>query len=271
MENIKIVIASDSIGETAELVARACISQFNPKECKHEFLRYPYIETINDIDEVIQVANDKQAIVVYTLVKPVMKTYMENKIQEYQLNSVDIMGPLMGLLNNAFDENPYNQPGRVHRLDDAYFKKIDAIEFAVKYDDGKDPKGLPKADIVLIGVSRTSKTPLSQYLAHKSYKVMNVPIVPEVTPPETLFEIDPSKCIALRISEEKLNRIRKQRLKQLGLGDTARYANEVRIQEEINYFEEIVEKIGCSVIDVSDKAIEETANDVIHLIEQQAK
>ncbi|PNZ24545.1 ATP/GTP-binding protein [Staphylococcus petrasii] len=271
MEDIKIIIASDSIGETAELVARACVSQFNPKECKHEFLRYPYIETFDNIDEVIQVAIDQDAIIVYTLVKPEMKDYMEEKIDSHQLKSVDIMGPLMGLLKDSFNENPYNQPGRVHRLDDAYFKKIDAIEFAVKYDDGKDPKGLPKADIVLIGVSRTSKTPLSQYLAHKSYKVMNVPIVPEVTPPEALFEIDPSKCIALRISEDKLNRIRKQRLKQLGLSDLARYANEARIKEEIQFFEDIVERIGCPVIDVSDKAIEETANDVLHIIEQQAK
>ena len=122
-------------------------------------------------------------------------------------------------------------------------RKIDAIEFAVKYDDGKDPKGLPKADIVLLGISRTSKTPLSQYLAHKSYKVMNVPIVPEVTPPDGLYDIDPKKCIALKISEEKLNRIRKERLKQLGLGDTARYATEARIQEELNYFEEIVSEL----------------------------
>ena len=198
MDNINIIVASDSIGETAELVARAGVSQFNPKQCKHEFLRYPYI---------------------------------------------------------------------VHRLDDAYFKKIDAIEFAVKYDDGKDPKGLPKADIVLLGISRTSKTPLSQYLAHKSYKVMNIPIVPEVTPPDALFDIDPSKCIALKISEEKLNRIRKERLKQLGLGDSARYATETRIKEELEYFESLVEKVGCPVIDVTDKAIEETANDIIYFIE----
>ncbi|HDK4167257.1 TPA: kinase/pyrophosphorylase, partial [Staphylococcus aureus] len=121
---------------------------------------------------------------------------------------------------------------------------------------------------VLLGISRTSKTPLSQYLAHKSYKVMNVPIVPEVTPPDGLYDINPKKCIALKISEEKLNRIRKERLKQLGLGDTARYATEARIQEELNYFEEIVSEIGCPVIDVSQKAIEETANDIIHYIEQ---
>ncbi|HCZ8890908.1 TPA: kinase/pyrophosphorylase [Staphylococcus aureus] len=268
MEKIKIIVASDSIGETAELVARAGISQFNPKQCKNELLRYPYIESFEDVDEVIQVAKDTNAIIVYTLIKPEMKQYMSEKVAEFQLKSVDIMGPLMDLSSASVEEKPYNEPGIVHRLDDAYFKKIDAIEFAVKYDDGKDPKGLPKADIVLLGISRTSKTPLSQYLAHKSYKVMNVPIVPEVTPPDGLYDIDPKKCIALKISEEKLNRIRKERLKQLGLGDTARYATEARIQEELNYFEEIVSEIGCPVIDVSQKAIEETANDIIHYIEQ---
>ncbi len=171
MEKIKIIVASDSIGETAELVARAGISQFNPKQCKNELLRYPYIESFEDVDEVIQVAKDTNAIIVYTLIKPEMKQYMSEKVAEFQLKSVDIMGPLMDLLSASVEEKPYNEPGIVHRLDDAYFKKIDAIEFAVKYDDGKDPKGLPKADIVLLGISRTSKTPLSQYLAHKSYKV----------------------------------------------------------------------------------------------------
>ncbi|ANQ64393.1 pyruvate, water dikinase regulatory protein [Staphylococcus equorum] len=270
MENIKIIVASDSVGETAELVARACISQFNPNQCDSEINRYPYIEALENVDEVIQVAKDTEAIVVYTLVKPEIRKYMEVKIKEYEIKSVDIMGPLMNILLDKIDEQPYFEPGLVHQLDEAYFKKIDAIEFAVKYDDGKDPKGLSKADIVLLGISRTSKTPLSQYLAHKSYKVMNIPIVPEVTPPDDLFSVDPSKCIALKISEEKLNRIRKERLKQLGLGDSARYATEQRIEEELNYFHELVDKIGCPVIDVSDKAIEETANDIISIIEQNS-
>lgn len=195
---------------------------------------------------------------------------MEAKLKEFEVKSVDIMGPLMNILLDKIDDQPYFEPGLVHQLDEAYFKKIDAIEFAVKYDDGKDPKGLSKADIVLLGISRTSKTPLSQYLAHKSYKVMNIPIVPEVTPPDELFNTDASKCIALKISEEKLNKIRKERLKQLGLGDSARYATEQRIEEELNYFHELVDKIGCPIIDVSDKAIEETANDIISIIEQNS-
>jgi len=136
----------------------------------------------------------------------------------------------------------------------------------VKYDDGRDPRGLPKADIILIGVSRTSKPPLSQYLAHKRFKVMNVPLVPEVDPPEQLFEMDPEKCVALKIDPEKLNAIRKERLVQLGLNDDANYAQDQRILEELDYFNEIVERIGCAVIDVSNKAIEETANEIIKLV-----
>ena len=107
-------------------------------------------------------------------------------------------------------------------MDEDYFKKVEAIEFAVKYDDGRDPRGILKSDIVLVGVSRTSKTPLSQYLAHRRLKVANVPLVPEVDPPEELFSIPPEKCFGLRISPEKLNDIRKERLKTLGLSDHAK-------------------------------------------------
>ncbi|REH96581.1 phosphoenolpyruvate synthase regulatory protein [Staphylococcus felis] len=267
MSNIKIIIASDSVGETAELVAKACISQFNVSEDTSNILRYPYIESEQNIDEVIAVARENKSIIVYTLVRPHIRKYMEERIHRYQLKSVDIMGPMLNLLKESLELEPFNEPGIVHKLDEDYFKKIEAMEFAVKYDDGKDPKGLPKADIVLIGVSRTSKTPISQYLAHKRYKVMNVPIVPEVTPPEKLFEIDPKKCIALKISSKKLNAIRKVRLEQLGLSHSARYADDKRIEEELQYFNQIVEQIGCPVLDVTDKAIEETANNIIQIIE----
>lgn len=269
MQKIKIIIASDSVGETAEQVAKACVSQFNSKNFQSQIVRYPYIETLENVDEVMEVAKENEMnIVVFTLVKPDIKEYMEQQLAEKNIKHVDIMGPLMNILIDEIDEKPYYESGIVHKLDEAYFKKIEAIEFAVKYDDGKDPKGLPKADIILIGISRTSKTPLSQFLAHKRYKVMNIPIVPEINPPEGLFEVDPKKCIALKISEEKLNKIRKERLKQLGLGDSARYATGQRIQEELDYFDKIVDRIGCPVIDVSDKAIEETANDIMYIIEQ---
>ena len=161
MDNIKIIVASDSIGETAELVARAGVSQFNPKQCKHEFLRYPYIESFENVDEVIQVAKDTNAIIVYTLIKPEIKKYMISKVNEHALKSVDIMGPLMELLSNSIEETPYYEPGMVHRLDDAYFKKIDAIEFAVKYDDGKDLKDCRKQILCYLAFQEHQNTFIS--------------------------------------------------------------------------------------------------------------
>ncbi|CAM2758910.1 pyruvate, water dikinase regulatory protein [Salinicoccus roseus] len=267
MSKIKVIVASDSVGETGELVAKACLSQFNVDESDEVLIRYPYIESEENVDDVIDLAKSKNAIVVFTIITPELRKYIKQELQTENIASVDIMGPLMSILEGKAEEAPYYEPGRVHRLDEDYFKKIEAIEFAVKYDDGKDASGLDKADIVLIGVSRTSKTPLSQYLAHKKYKVMNVPMVPEVTPPKELYNVDPHKCVGLKINPTSLNKIRKERLAQLGLKDTASYANDQRIQEELDYFNEVIGKIGCPVIDVSEKAIEETANEILDYVE----
>src|SRR5699024_12117427 len=159
-----------------------------------------------------------------------LRMYINKQAKKLEIESIDIMGPMKDAIGKVFKDEPRLEPGLVYKLDKDYFERIESIEFAVKYDDGRDPRGISKADIVLIGVSRTSKTPLSQFLAHKRSKVANVPIVPEVDPPEELFEVDPKKCIGLRINPEKLNSIRKERLKSLGLGDQASYANMQRIE-----------------------------------------
>jgi regulator of PEP synthase PpsR (kinase-PPPase family) len=267
MSNLKLIIASDSIGETGELVAKACLSQFNFNSDQGTVIRYPYIESEENVDDVVDLAKSKNAIVVYTIIRPELRKYIRDELRAENIQAVDVMGPLMDILAGESSVEPYYEPGRVHKLDEDYFKKIEAIEFAVKYDDGKDAGGLDKADIVLIGVSRTSKTPLSQFLALKKYKVMNVPLMPEVTPPDELFDVDPKKCIGLKINSQSLNKIRKERLTQLGLKDTASYAKDERIKEELDYFHEVIDKIGCPVIDVSEKAIEETANEISKYIE----
>jgi regulator of PEP synthase PpsR (kinase-PPPase family) len=172
---------------------------------------------------------------------------------------------MMNQLQVRLKQTPRYEPGVVHKLDDDYFRKVEAIEFAVKYDDGRDPRGILKADVILIGVSRTSKTPLSQYLAHKRLKVANVPIVPEVEPPEELFTVPSHRCFGLRITPEKLNDIRIERLKALGLNSEANYANISRIKQELDYFNNIIDRIGCRVVDVSNKAVEESANLIYNL------
>lgn len=262
-----IYVVSDSVGETAELVTKAAISQFASSNAVIK--RFPYVEVKENIDDVMSLAKMSRSIIIYTLVKPDIRQYLQNQAEQSGIHAIDVLGPLINIFESMFGQKPSCEPGLVRKLDADYFKRIEAIEFAVKYDDGRDPRGLLKADIVLIGVSRTSKTPLSQYLAHKRYKVANVPVVPEVDPPEELFKIDSSKCIGLKISAEKLYEIRRERLITLGLDDNAIYANIERIRNEINYFEQIASKIGCHVIDVTSKAVEETANIIMNYIQNK--
>ncbi|MFC3039086.1 pyruvate, water dikinase regulatory protein [Virgibacillus xinjiangensis] len=259
-----VYVLSDSVGETAELVIKAGLSQFNSGDFKIN--RIPYVEDKGTIDEAVQLAAEQNGVIGFTLVDPELRNYLNEQARAKDIEVIDIMGPTLDAMERVFQKQPRLEAGLVHKLDEDYFKRVEAIEFAVKYDDGRDSRGIARADIVLIGVSRTSKTPLSQYLAHKRLKVANVPIVPEVDPPEELFDVNPEKCIGLRISPEKLNEIRKERLKALGLGDQATYANIKRIEQEINYFNEVVKRIGCEVIDVSNKAVEETANIIMQTI-----
>lgn len=253
-----VYVVSDSVGETAELVVKAAASQFNHSNV--DIRRIPYVEDNETIEEVVAIAKEVNAIIAYTLVIPDKKLYLVNLAKEEGVTTVDIIGPMMDKIQDLTQTEPRYEPGLVHKLDDDYFRKVEAIEFAVKYDDGRDPRGIMRADVILVGVSRTSKTPLSQYLAHKRLKVANVPLVPEVDPPAELFSVSPEKCVGLTISPEKLNDIRTERLKALGLKAEANYANMERIKKELEYAEKIMNKIGCPVINVSNKAVEETAN-----------
>lgn len=267
MKKVNIYVLSDSVGETAEQVVKAAVTQFRPNFEFTNLRRFPQLSSTDHLAPIVEMAKKDNALIVYTLVIKEMRQKLMDLCQQYKVETIDLLGSVMHYLENYLQEKPLEKPGIVHKLDEEYFKRIEAIEFAVKYDDGKDPRGLLLADVVLIGVSRTSKTPLSQYLAHKRLKVANVPLVPEVEPPEELFLINPNKCFGLMISADKLNMIRKERLIALGLTDDAIYAQKNRIEEELNYFQKIIDRIGCTVIDVTNKAVEETANDIITRLE----
>ncbi|WLR49875.1 pyruvate, water dikinase regulatory protein [Bacillus tianshenii] len=269
MSSSIVYVVSDSVGETAELVVKAASSQFHSFGI--EIKRVPYVEDTATLKEVVQLAKENDAIVGFTLVVPEMRKFLLEEATKQGVETVDIIGPMVDKMQAKYNRDPRHEPGLVHKLDEDYFKKVEAIEFAVKYDDGRDPRGILRADIVLVGVSRTSKTPLSQYLAHKRLKVANVPLVPEVEPPEELFEVDPMKCFGLKISPDKLNTIRRERLKALGLNDKASYANIDRIKEELQYFERVIKRIDCEVIDVSHKAVEETANVILNILHHRSE
>ncbi len=264
MENTVIYVVSDSLGETAEFVARAAAIQFNANGT-FEIRRVPYVNNRATLEEVMEEASGTCSIIAYTLVIPELRDELERLAKLHNIPAVDIMGPLMDALAKATSMPPKREVGLLHRLDDQYFRRVEAIEFAVKYDDGKDPRGLLYADVVLIGVSRTSKTPVSMYLAHKRIKAANVPIVPEVEPPAELFKIRPRKIVGLTIQPQLLLQIRQERLKSLGLTTDAEYANMNRIQKELAYADRLMAQLGCPVIDVSNKAIEETASMVLEV------
>lgn len=258
-----IYILSDSIGETGESLLRAAASQF-PFE-RLDIRRMPYIHSTEEIDEWVQEAMDEKASIAYTLVRPELKEHIEKITAEKHVICLDIMGPAMQFLKEITDLNPKNEPGLIRKLDNAYFRRVEAIEFSVRYDDGKEPRGMLKADLVLLGISRTSKTPLSMYLANRGLKVANLPLVPEVPPPPELFQVPRENMIGLTIDVVNLNSIRKERLKTMGLDEASSYAQDLRIQEELDYAQGIFRRLRCPVINVSGRAIEETASKIWQL------
>ena len=260
-----IYVVSDSAGDTGELVVRAAVAQFHPITA--DIRRAPFIHDIATLERFVLLAKEHKAIILYTLVLPDLCERLVKFAEEQSVVAIDLLGSLISSLETKTNRRSRQEPGLNHVLDEDYFRKVEAVEFAVKYDDMRDTTGILKADIVLVGVSRTSKTPLSMYLAHKKFKVANVPLMPELEPPEELFRIPKDKVIGLTINVQYLNVIRKERLKALGLPDSAAYATTARIERELEYAASITNRIGCLVIDVSHRAVEETASLILEHIE----
>jgi len=259
-----IYVISDALGETAEFVSRAAAAQFSGVRTR--IRRVPYVRDEVHMEEILDEAVAEKAILVYTLVLKELRDFLEREAASRGLTTIDILGPLIGVLSETTGLQPSHTPNVTHRLDDQYFRKVEAVEFAVKYDDGKDPRGVLHADVVLIGVSRTSKTPLSMYLAHKGIKAANIPLVPEVAPPKELFEIPANKVMGLTVRPEVLTQIRVERLRTLGLGASSSYASLERIANELEYSLDIMKRIGCPIVDATGKAVEETASLVLEIM-----
>jgi len=272
-----VYIISDSVGETAEFVVTAVASQFNSGQV--EIHKESFLTDTGRLKEILKEAAKKKSIVVCTLVLPELRNTIVEEALKYDLPLVDLLGPMFKAFARVMSADPRLEPGLIRRLDEDYFRRIAAVEFAVKHDDGKDPRGLLQADVVLLGVSRTSKTPLSMYLAHRKLKVANLPLVPEVEPPKELYEpeVEPpqelykiprGKVFGLTIAPELLRKIREERLSTLGLGAQANYAEMGRILEELEYSRGIMRRLACPVFDVSNKAVEEVANKIIIAVKE---
>ncbi len=210
---ISIHVISDSLGETGEMVARAAEAQFEPDKFRIE--RLSKVTTPEALREAVKSHCGRHCLFFYTLVDVALRTEMERLCAE-GVNGVDLLGPAVRVLSSVTGIEPTGETGAVRRTDQRYFERIEAMEFAVKHDDGRNTEGLLAADIVLIGVSRTSKTPLAMYLAFKGWNVANIPLAPGMTPPSELFEVDPRRVFGLVTSADVLVEIRTERMKELG-------------------------------------------------------
>lgn len=257
----QVVIISDSTGETAETVMRASLAQFGLKGV--EIKKYSNIEDPEQLIKIVQKCNKTNCLIAFTIILPELKETLKAEAKKYQLPIIDIMGQVIEKISNFLEITPSLIPGAYRELDQAYYQRIEAIEHAVRCDDGKDLKNLFKNGLVIIGVSRTSKTPLCMYLAYHGTKSGNLPLVPEVAPPRELFSYESNRIFGLTIEPEELHKIRKKRLKAMRLNKFADYAQMKRIYEELDYSREIMEKIGCQIIDVTNKSIEETASEIL--------
>ncbi|MBT9153967.1 MAG: putative pyruvate, phosphate dikinase regulatory protein [Firmicutes bacterium] len=268
MSKVVVFVVSDSLGETAHRVAHAAASQFGNDM---DFRRVSYVSARDALDEVVEDARGLRSLVVHTLVLPEFRAHINARCRAEGIAAIDILGPMMDGFSTICESQPKLQPGLIYQLDEQYFREVEAVEFAVKYDDGKDPRGLLKAEIVLLGVSRTSKTPLSMYIAHRGYRVANVPLVPEVSPPDEIYLVPRDRIFGLTIRAEELQSIRQERLKALGLASNASYASFERINEELRYGEGIMRAAGCRIIDVTKRAVEETASKIIEYYNRRDK
>lgn len=263
----KIYVCSDAVGETAEAVVGATIRQFSNNHMKIK--RFSHIENAEEIERIVDEVAENGGFIAYTLVQPDLRLKMKQESIFKEVRAVDVMGPMMQAYIDTFNDAPKLDPGQRQVLDEEYFKRIEAVEFAVKYDDGKDFRGLTLADVVLIGVSRTSKTPLSIFLAHKGIKSANVPIVLDANYPDLLFDNPKPLLVGLTIDHEHLLKVRTERLKALGLPDGAKYASLEQIKAELDVADKIMQRIDCPIINVSDKSIEETAGIIMDMLEKR--
>ncbi len=263
---IQIHVLSDSSGETAAHVTQAALAQF-PKEAVRIF-RHPRVRSPEQIGEIIsEAAKTPPALIVHTLALPELRESVSIAGKRFAVPSIDLIGDLIYSVSDLSGISPLEETGRLHQLDDEYYRRIEAVNFAVSQDDGVNPDRVREADVVLIGVSRTSKTPSSMYLAqHYGLKAANIPLVVGIEPPAVLNEIEKRKLFGLTVDPKVLHSLRTTRAKMMGMPDKANYTEMEAIAAEVDYARRIFRKLGCRVIDVSRRAVEETASEIAHLL-----
>jgi [pyruvate, water dikinase]-phosphate phosphotransferase / [pyruvate, water dikinase] kinase len=258
-----ILVVSDATGATAEHVLRAALAQFEASDVKVE--RRPEVRTIDQITRIVDEARENGAMLVHTLASTDLRRAIYLRATEGRVHSVDLLGNVLSDLSRFLGAAPGGVPGGLHGFDESYFRRIDALTFVVKHDDGLGLEDLGRAEIVLVGVSRTSKTPLSIYLAVRGHFVANVPILYGVDPPAELFKIGQNKVVGLRMDPNRLRHLRQQRLKSFRNDARQAYTDARLVGEEVAYADSLFQRASWPVVDMTFKSLEEVAVEVVSL------
>lgn len=265
-----IFVVSDGTGETVESMVKATLKQYGDSHVR--VTRYKNIRTREQAEAILEEAVRKKAVIIYTVVSSEARAAFTEGFEKFHLKTLDLFGPLMEVLTEFLGTPAKAEPGLMHQVNAQYFKRIEAMEFTVKHDDGSNLENLNRADVVLVGVSRTSKTPLSVYLSHKGLKVANVPLIKGIDPPMGLFQIDQAKIFALTIDPEQLALIRRERLLRMGREPTGDYASLQHIREEVEWARSLFARNRrWPVFDVTNKALEETASEIERILQSKTR
>jgi len=256
-------LLSDSTGETLEMIAKAALAQFDDAEVIRHF--WPMVRSLHHLDRIVEDLSANPGLVLYTLVNDETRRRLEERCRALGLPHVAPLDSVNAALEERFGVEAKARPGRQHAMDDAYFARVDAIQFTIAHDDGIAWEDWEQADIVLAGVSRSSKTPTSIYLANRGYKVANIPLVMESPPPPLLFQLRNPMVVGLTTAPRRLVEIRRNRLLSLNQKPETAYVDEQRVEEEVVFARRMFADNGWPVIDVTRRSIEETAAAVIKL------
>jgi len=272
-----IYIVSGGEGTSGEQLVLTALAQF--EENGAEVVIIPHVRDIPPLEEAVQRAAARPgSTIVHTLVDGNLRQNLIRLARDHQVEAIDLVGPLLSRRATVLERAPLGQPGLYRQLREQYFERVEAIEFTVAHDDGRNLQDLQRAEIVLVGVSRSGKTPLSVYLSTQGWKVANIPLIRDIDPPSELFEIDASRVVALTIDPGQLVAHRRWRQKRLGLGSDAaghtgsgRYIDAADIYEEVKTAREVAQRGGFAILDITDKPIEESAQEVISLVTRKAR
>ena len=263
MKTLHLHLVSDSTGETAELVARACTAQFKDLEMDEHL--WNLVRKPKEVEAVLAGIEATPGFVLFTLVNEDVRNALEEGCRRLQVPHISILDPIVFALRAYVGSDVDPRPGRQHSMDDEYFGRIEAIQFALAHDDGQSAWNLNQADVVILGVSRTSKTPTCIYLANRGIKAANVPIIPGVTLPPEVEQLDRPLVVGLTKETNNLIQIRRNRLRLLNEDDKTDYVDPETVAEEVKAARRLFSNHGWEIIDVTRKSIEETAATIISL------